>query len=394
MPNRPSSVPRHRSFAHYALRHIYFTIMELNIALLPGDGIGPEVVREAVNVLKVVCEKRGHTLVTQEALVGGCAIHATGWALPDDTLKLAQTADAVLFGAVGTPEFDKDPNAKQRPENGILGLRKGLEVFANLRPVKVYDALIDASPLRPEIVRGTDIMILRELTGGAYFGLPKEKKGEKPNRTGVDTTFYTEAEVRRLMRMGFELARGRKNKVTQADKANVMASGRLWREIAHEVAAEYPDVHYEDMYADACSMHMLRAPRSFDVIATENLFGDILSDEASMLAGSMGMLPSASLGDGRNRHGYRRGLYEPIHGAAHDITGKGIANPLAAILSMSMMLRWSFGLSAEADAIERAVDALLADGYRSGDLKSADTPSAKVLGTRAMGEAVIERLTF
>jgi len=255
--------------------------------------------------------------------------------------------------------------------------------------VKAYDALLDASTLKPDVVRGVDLIILRELTGGAYFGKPQGLSGEAPHRQAVDTTFYTEEEVRRLIIMAFELARGRKKKVTQADKANVMATGRLWRQVAHEIGEEYPDVEYEDMFADACAMHLLRNPRHFDIIATENLFGDILSDEASMLTGSIGMLPSASLGDALNRHGYRRGLYEPIHGAAHDIAGQGVANPLAMILSAAMMLRWSFGLHAEADRIERAVDKALSDGLRCGDIRQ---PGATVLGTRAMGQAVIERL--
>ncbi|MCS6773550.1 MAG: 3-isopropylmalate dehydrogenase [Anaerolineae bacterium] len=357
----------------------------LRIAVLPGDGIGPEVCAEAVRVLQAL----NLDLELHTADVGGCAIKATGVALPETALRMALDADAVLFGAVGTPEFDRDPHAPVRPEQAILGLRKALDLFANLRPVKAYDALLDASPLKPEIVRGTDLIILRELTAGAYFGKPQGISGEPPNRSAVDTTAYTEAEVRRLMIMAFELARGRKRKVTQADKANVMATGRLWRAVAHELREEYPEVTYEDMYADACSMHLLRNPRSFDVIATENLFGDILSDEASMLSGSMGMLPSASLGDTLNRHGYRRGLYEPIHGAAHDIAGQGIANPLAMILSAAMMLRWSFGLREHADRVERAVERALADGFRCRDIAA---PGERTVGTREMADAVIERL--
>jgi 3-isopropylmalate dehydrogenase len=359
--------------------------MKLRIAVLPGDGIGPEVCAEAINVLRAL----SLDLELNTAMVGGCAIDAFGAALPDEALKMAQDADAVLFGAVGMPKFDKDPGARVRPEQAILGLRKGLGLFANLRPVKAYHALIDSSTLKPEVVRGVDLVILRELTGGCYFGKPQGQSGEAPNRSAVDTTAYTEDEVRRLMIMAFELARGRKKKVTQADKANVMATGRLWRAVAHEIREEYPDIEYEDMFADACSMHLLRNPRSFDVVATENLFGDILSDEASMLTGSMGMLPSASLGDAMNPHGYRRGLYEPIHGAAHDITGKGIANPLAMILSAAMMLRWSFGLQAEAERIERAVDKALNDGLRCADIKSDD---ATALGTKEMGLAIIARL--
>lgn len=357
----------------------------LRIAVLPGDGIGPEVCAEAVRVLQAL----NLDLELYTADVGGRAIHAHGTALPEPALRMAQEADAVLFGAVGMPEFDKNPSASVRPEQAILGLRKALDLFANLRPVRTFEALLDASPLKPDIVRGVDLIILRELTAGAYFGKPQGQFGEPPERYAVDTTHYTEAEVRRLLIMAFELARARKKKVTQADKANVMATGRLWRAVAHELREEYPDVSYEDMYADACAMHLLRNPRSFDIIATENLFGDILSDEASMLAGSMGMLPSASLGDALNRHGYRRGLYEPIHGAAHDIAGQGVANPLAMILSAAMMLRWSFGLHAHAERIERAVERALNDGYRCRDIA---TPGARVVGTREMAEAVIARL--
>jgi 3-isopropylmalate dehydrogenase len=358
--------------------------MKLHIAVLPGDGIGTEVMGEALDVLRAL----GLDLELTQDLVGGASIDAHGVALRDETLALAQQADAVLFGAVGGPKWS-DPNAKVRPEQAILGLRKGLSLFANLRPVKVYDALIDASTLKPEVVRGVDMLILRELTGGCYFGKPQENRGAAPNREAVDTTFYTEAEVRRLMRMAFDLARGRRKKVVQADKANVMATGRLWRAVANEVAHDYPDVAYEDVLADALSMHLLRNPRAYDVIATENLFGDILSDEAAMIAGSMGMMPSASLGDEVNQHGHRRGLYEPIHGSAPDIAGEGIANPVAMILSAAMMLRWSFGLHAEASRIEQAVEATLNSGIRSMDLKSL---GGTVVGTREMGRAVVERL--
>ncbi len=361
--------------------------MKLTLAVLPGDGIGPEVMRETLNVLRAL----DLDIETREGLVGGISMDTHGVALTDETLQLAQNADAVLFGAVGGPPNSpwSNPNNKVRPEQAILGLRKGLELFANLRPVKVYDALIDASTLKPEVVRGVDMLILRELTGGCYFGKPQEIRGSAPNQEAVDTTFYTEAEVRRLMTMAFELARGRRKYVVQADKANVMATGRLWRRVANAVAKSYPDVKYEDVLADALSMHLLRNPRAYDVIATENLFGDILSDEAAMIAGSMGMMPSASLGDQRNKHGFRRGLYEPIHGSAPDIAGEGIANPIAMVLSAAMMLRWSFGLSAQAERIERAVERVLADGIRSMDLKAL---GGKVVGTREMGQAIVERL--
>ena len=356
--------------------------MQAKITLLPGDGIGPEVVAEGVKVLQAVAAKFGHTFEYTEALIGGIAIDTTGKPLPDETLAACKAADAVLLGAVGGPKWS-DPSAKVRPEQGLLGLRGGLGLYANVRPVKVYPALVGASTLKPEVLAGVDMIILRELTGGLYFGKPQGQSGEKPNRSGVDTMFYTEGEVSRLMRLAFELARGRRKKVTSVDKANVLASSRLWRTVAHEVAAEYPDVEMEDILVDSCSMFLIRRPADFDVIATENMFGDILSDEAAMLAGSMGMLPSASLGAGKF------GLYEPIHGSAPDIAGKGIANPLAMILSCAMMLRWSFGLEREADAVEAAVDAVLADDYRCGDIK---TPGCKLVGTAEMGDAVVARL--
>ncbi|MCX7706422.1 MAG: 3-isopropylmalate dehydrogenase, partial [Anaerolineae bacterium] len=270
--------------------------MQANITLLPGDGIGPEVVAEGVKVLKAVARRFGHTFQFTEALIGGIAIDETGNPLPDETLTACRAGDAVLLGAVGGPKWS-DPRAPVRPEQGLLGLRAGLGLFANLRPVKVYPALTAASTLKPEVVDGVDLLILRELTGGLYFGKPQGQSGERPNRAAVDTLAYTEMEIERLMRLAFELARGRRKKVTSVDKANVLASSRLWRTVAHEVAADYPDVTLEDMLVDACAMHLIRRPRDFDVIATENMFGDILSDEAAMLAGSMGMLPSASLSD-------------------------------------------------------------------------------------------------
>ncbi|MCS7059838.1 MAG: 3-isopropylmalate dehydrogenase [Anaerolineae bacterium] len=362
--------------------------MNLKITVLAGDGIGPEVTREAINVLKAVAKRHHHKLELDYALIGGIAIDRAGKPLPAETVAACKAADAVLLGAVGGPKWS-DPRSKVRPEQGLLGIRKALGLFANLRPVKVFDALVDASTLKPEVVRGVDVLIVRELTGGAYFGKPQGQSGRPPAREAVDTTQYTEKEIARLMRIAFELARGRRRKLTSVDKANVLATSRLWRAVAHEVAAEYPDVQYEDVLVDACAMHLIRAPKNYDVIATENLFGDILSDEAAMLAGSMGMLPSASLGEKLNRHGYRRGLYEPIHGSAPDIAGQGIANPLATILSVAMMLRWSFGLEEEAARIESAVERALNDGLRCKDIAS---PGATVLGTKEMGAAVIERL--
>jgi 3-isopropylmalate dehydrogenase len=363
--------------------------MQARVTVLPGDGIGPEVVAEGVKVLKAVAGKYGHAFQFTECLVGGIAIDQTGTALPDETLAACRASDAVLLGAVGGPKWS-DPRAAVRPEQGLLGLRGGLGLFANLRPVKVYPALIDASTLKPEVVTGVDLIIVRELTGGLYFGKPQGRVDTPQGRAAVDTMYYTATEVERLMRVSFDLARGRRKKLASADKANVLATSRLWREVAHEVAKDYPDVAYEDVLADACAMYLVRRPADYDVIATENTFGDILSDEAAMLAGSMGMLPSASLGDARSAGGARFGLYEPIHGSAPDIAGQGTANPLATILSCAMLLRWSLGLEREAAALEAAVDAVLEAGYRCGDIK---TPGCIVLGTAAMGDTVVKHLT-
>lgn len=356
--------------------------MQAKITLLPGDGIGPEVVAEGVKVLNAVGEKFGHTFEFTEALAGGIAIDETGNPLPDESLQACRAGDAVLLGAVGGPKWS-DPKASVRPEQGLLKLRKELGLFANVRPVKIYPALADASTLKREVVEKVDMVIIRELTGGLYFGQPQGRQDNERGRAAVDTLYYTEAEIGRLMRVAFDLARQRRKKVTSVDKANVLASSRLWREVAHEVAAEYPDVEYEDILVDACSMYLIRNPGDFDVIATENMFGDILSDEASMLAGSMGMLPSASLAEGNF------GLYEPIHGSAPDIAGLGIANPLATILSVAMMLRTTFNLGTEADAVEAAVNAVLAAGHRSPDLAG---PGESTVGTTQMGDLVVESL--
>ncbi len=356
--------------------------MQAKITLLPGDGIGPEVVAEGVKVLKAVGKKFGHNFEFSEALAGGIAIDKSGDPLPAETLALCQQSDAILLGAVGGPKWS-NPKAKVRPEQGLLKLRKELGLFANVRPVKIYPALADASTLKREVVEKVDLVIIRELTGGLYFGQPQGRQDNKQGRAAVDTLYYTEAEIGRLMRVAFDLARQRRKKITSVDKANVLASSRLWREVAHEVAAEYPDVEYEDILVDACSMYLIRNPGDFDVIATENMFGDILSDEASMLAGSMGMLPSASLAEGKF------GLYEPIHGSAPDIAGKGIANPLATILSVAMMLRTSFDLPQEADAVEAAVEAVLAAGHRSPDLAQAGETSVE---TQEMGDLVLEAI--
>lgn len=353
--------------------------MHAKITLLPGDGIGPEVVAEGVKVLKAIGAKFGHTFELTEALAGGIAIDQTGNPLPDETLAICQAADAVLLGAVGGPKWS-DPKAPVRPEQGLLRLRKELGLFANVRPVKIFPGLESASTLKPEVIKNVDMVIIRELTGGLYFGQPQGRQDNRHGRAAVDTLYYTEAEIGRLMRVAFDLARQRRKKITSVDKANVLASSRLWREVAHEVAAEYPDVAYEDILVDACSMHLIRRPADFDVIATENMFGDILSDEASMLAGSMGMLPSASLAEGKF------GLYEPIHGSAPDIAGRGIANPLATILSVAMMLRTTFELPGEANAVETAVEKVLIAGHRSPDLAG---PGEKTVGTQEMGDRVV-----
>jgi 3-isopropylmalate dehydrogenase len=354
--------------------------MHAKITLLPGDGIGPEVVAEGVKILQAVGVKFGHTFEFTTALAGGIAIDETGNPLPDETIAACRQADAVLLGAVGGPKWS-DPAAKVRPEQGLLKLRQEFGLFANIRPVKIYPALVEASTLKKEVVEKVDLVIVRELTGGLYFGQPQGRQDNAQGRAAVDTMYYTEGEIRRLMRVAFELARQRRKKVTSVDKANVLASSRLWREVAHEVAADYPDVAYEDILVDACSMYLIRNPSDFDVVATENMFGDILSDEASMLAGSMGMLPSASLAEGKF------GVYEPIHGSAPDIAGRGIANPLATILSVAMLLRSSLGLTREAERVEAAVEGVLATGHRSADLAG---PGRPTVGTVQMGDWVVE----
>jgi len=356
--------------------------MNATITLLPGDGIGPEVVAEACKVLEAVAARSGHTFTFTKAPIGGIAIDEAGMPLPDESLAVCQASDAVLLGAVGGPKWS-DPRASVRPEQGLLRLRKELGLFANLRPVKVIPALVGTSPLKPELVTGVDLVIVRELTGGLYFGQPQGRCDDDKGRAAVDTLYYTESEIERLMRVAFELARRRRQKVTSVDKANVLASSRLWREVAHEVARDYPDVVCEDLLVDACAMHLMRRPAEFDVVATENMFGDILSDEASMLAGSLGMLPSASLGS------EPPGLYEPIHGSAPDIAGQGLANPLATILSAAMLLRSGLGLLEEADAVEGAVEAVLAAGHRTADLARAGQPS---VSTSAMGDLVVAAL--
>src|SRR5688500_2517881 len=353
----------------------------MKIALLAGDGIGPEILEEAVKVLDIL-RRDGEKIETEEALVGGVAYDAHGQPLPEATLKLAKDADAVLFGAVGSPKHDKLPR-ESRPEKAILGLRKECDFFANLRPATVFPELADASTLKPEVVSGLDIMIVRELTGDIYFGQPRGVTGEKGNREGFNTMRYTEAQIRRILHVGFKTARQRGKRLLSVDKMNVLETTQLWRDIAEEMSGEYPDVELSHMLVDNCAMQLVRNPRQFDVIVTGNMFGDILSDEASMLTGSIGMLPSASL----DANG--KGLYEPIHGSAPDIAGKGLANPLAMILSMAMMFRYTFNKADVASRIEKAVRTALASGLRTGDIAP---KGAKPSTTAEMGAAVVKAL--
>ncbi len=352
--------------------------MKATIVLLAGDGIGPEIVSEARSVLDLVAARHGHAFGYDARLIGGAAIDATGVPLPDETLAACKAADAVLLGAVGGPKWD-DPAAKVRPEQGLLAIRKGLGLFANLRPVKAMPALLDASPLRRERVEGVDLLVVRELTGGLYFGEPRSRSVVDGKRRAVDTLVYDEVEIARVVRLAFELARGRRKHVTSVDKANVLESSRLWRTVTAEVAQEFANVALENQLVDSCAMRLITAAQSFDVVVTENMFGDILTDEASVLAGSLGVLPSASLGAGK------LGLYEPIHGSAPDIAGKGVANPVGTILSAAMLLRHSLGLEPEAAAIERAVEAAIEGGARTRDLGGA-------LSTSEMGAAIRARL--
>lgn len=363
-----------------------------NICVLPGDGIGPEIIAEGRKVLDAVGEKHGTCFTYTEALLGGCAIDVTGTALPEETLRAAEASDAVLLAAVGGPKWDTTDPGQPRPEQGLLGIRKALGLYANLRPVRIFDALADASTLKPEFISGVDLVIVRELTGGLYFGDRERAYDEEGCGTdgargqrAYDTLEYREYEIERIVRHAFDAARKRRRRVHSIDKANVLETSRLWREVTHRVAGDYPDVELSDMLVDNAAMQLVKDPAQFDVVVTENMFGDILSDEASMLTGSLGMLASASLGDGT-------ALYEPSHGSAPDIAGQGIANPLAQILSVEMMLRYSFGMDEAADDIARAVEEVLDEGWRTGDIKDGQTPSDKVVGTRRMGDLVAGRL--
>lgn len=352
-----------------------------NIAVIKGDGIGPEIVGEAMKVLDKAAEKYGHKFNYTEVLMGGIAIDETGVPLPQETVDKCLASDSVLLGAVGGPKWDKG-EGKMRPEAGLLGIRGALKLFANIRPAKLLKPLASACPLKTDITdKGLDLVIVRELIGGAYFGEKKTYTDDKGRKTASDLMVYSDYEVERICRVAFDMAKKRRSKVTSVDKANVLDSSRLWREISHKVAAEYPEVEFSDMLVDNTAMQLVRNPAQFDVIVTENLFGDILSDEASMITGSLGMIPSASLGEGT------LGLYEPIHGSAPDIAGQNKANPIATILSAAMMLRYSFDMSKEADAVEAAVDKVLEAGFRTGDIMS---EGMTLVSCSEMGDKIAE----
>jgi 3-isopropylmalate dehydrogenase len=362
------------------------------LVVVPGDGIGPEVIAGGRRVLEATGRLFGFGFEWTKVLIGGVAIDAYGVPMRDEDLAVCAASDAVYFGAIGDPKYD-DPAAKVRPEQALLGLRKGLGLYANLRPVTIYPVLRDSSPVKESLLDGVDMMIVRELTGGLYFGKPSEQRETTAGREVVDTLAYTEHEIRRVVKLAFDLARNRRKKLTSVDKANVLSSSRLWRTIVEEVKIDYPDVTVEHRLVDSCAMMLIQRPAAFDVIVTENLFGDILSDEASVLAGSLGLLPSASICERRTPFGLH-GMYEPIHGSAPDIAGKDMANPLATILSGAMMLRWSLGQTGAAEAIETAVADALAAGYRTADLVAAagDAPGTKKVGTQAMADAVVAAL--
>ncbi|MCL6120621.1 MAG: 3-isopropylmalate dehydrogenase [Deltaproteobacteria bacterium] len=356
----------------------------IKLALFPGDGIGTEVAEEAVNVLKFLLDNHSVRYEIEKGLVGGASYDEYGKPLTEETLKIAKEADAVIFGAVGGYKWESLP-IELRPEKALLSLRYELGLYANLRPSKIYDELIDASPLKKEVVQGTDMMIVRELTGGIYFGQPRGVSDlEDGQKKGVNTLVYTTKEIERIAKIAFEIAKKRRKKVLSVDKANVLECTELWRNVVAEIAKGYPDVELTNMYVDNCSMQLIRQPKNFDVIVTTNLFGDILSDESSMVAGSIGMLPSASLNG-------KKGMYEPIHGSAPDIAGQNKANPLAAILSVAMMLKYSFDMDDLADNIDKAVEKVIKNGYRTADIYS-KAPGTKLVGTKEMGLAVIEEL--
>ncbi len=353
--------------------------MKKHIVVIAGDGIGQEVTAVGKQVLEAIAQKYDHEFTFDTALIGHAAIEATGSPLPDETITKSKASDAILFGAVGHPKYDNDPSAKVRPEQGLLGIRKALGLYANLRPIKLFDELLDASSIRPEILKGADILFFRELTGDVYFG---EKGRSDDHDTAYDTMIYSRYEVERIAKKAFEAAMTRRRRLCSVDKANVLESSRLWREVVQGMASQYPDVTVEHQFIDAAAMLLIKDPCRFDVVLTGNLFGDILTDEASQIAGSMGMLASASIGD-------TTGLYEPIHGSAHDITGKGVANPLASILSVALMLDISFGMTTEANEVVQTVDTVLKAGYRTRDIANAGTASEKILGTSEMGAKIL-----
>ena len=368
--------------------------MEFKIAAFPGDGVGPEVVDEGINVLRKIGLATADTFAIEHGSVGGISIDQVGVPLPKRSLDIAKGSDAVLFGAVGGPKWD-DPRAPHRPEDAILGLRKSLGLFANIRPVKIVPSLVDSSPIKASLLKGVDIVMIRELTGGLYFATPKKRWDTARGRRGVDTLRYTEQEIARVLRVGFGIARRRKKLLTSVDKANVLESSRLWREIANEVSSEYPDVTLEHALVDSCAMSLISNPSHFDVIVAENMFGDILTDEAAVLSGSLGMLPSASLaGIPRDNAGGRRtmGLYEPIHGTAPDIAGQSKANPIAMILSVAFMLRYSLGLAESGQIVEQAVDKVLEEGYRTADIAAEDTK--EIVNTSQMGDLIVDALVL
>jgi 3-isopropylmalate dehydrogenase len=360
------------------------------VVAIPGDGVGPEVLSAGRAVLDAAGQAFGFDIDWVEIVAGGAGIDAYGVAIRDEDVELCRQADAVYLGAVGGPQWD-DPNAPVRPEQALFALRGGLDLYANLRPVTVEQALVPSSPLRAELLDGVDLLIVRELTSGLYFGRPSEQREMPEGRAAVDTLWYTEAEIRRVVQVAFELARGRQRRLTSVDKANVLATSRLWRRVVEEVAVDFPEVTWEHRLVDACAMMLVKRPASFDVIVTENMFGDILSDEASVLAGSLGLLPSASLGTRTTDHG-TFGLYEPIHGSAPHLAGKDRANPIGTILSGAMLLRWSLGQAAAAEATEAAVRGVLDAGYRTPDLGVAE--GAKAVGTTGFTEQVVAAISM
>lgn len=357
--------------------------MKKNIAVLPGDGIGPEIIEQAIKVLTKVTKKSSDRFLFLYGLIGAAAIDKTGSPLPEETLSLCKKSDAILFGAIGDPKYDLDPKAKIRPEQGLLKLRNSLHLYANLRPVKIFQKLIDASPLKKEIVKDVDLIAVRELTGGIYFGKPRKRING--GNTAIDTSKYSKEEIVRIAKLAFEIAATRKNKVTSVDKANVLETSRLWRETVNEVSTNYRKVELTHMFVDNASMQLIKNPSQFDVILTENMFGDILSDESSVVAGSIGLLPSASIGD-------KYALYEPIHGAFNKAAGQNRANPIGTILSAAMMLRISFKMEKEAKLIELAVENTINEGYRTKDISSPDTDPKQILGTMEMGDKICGKL--